>query len=284
MKMIETVGGTEGESVNVIANESFAFACSTSPQNVDSVIHIYEQYFKSIPFDGVFIDKIHYPSFANGYEEGFGCFCENCLKAYENIDLVTVKELIANHGKALLIGEYDKDGIYHFNHQEVDLFYQKRADLITQYLTSLVTYFKEQDLIVGADIYAPFLAYHVGQNTKEISEIVDFIKPMMYRYTKAPAGMRYEYEAYVKYFDDAAPFAKHWHDNPASDQSIIKQLAFLSQLSSDVYPGIEMNPIDGICTTDMNKLKQNLTLFKDYRNISLCWDLMQMDESFLEIL
>ena len=54
-------------------------------------------------------------------------------------------------------------------------------------------------MIVGADIYAPFLAYHVGQNTKKISEVVDFIKPMMYRYTEAPAGMRDVYKRQIIY-------------------------------------------------------------------------------------
>ena len=107
---------------------------------------------------------------------------------------------------------------------------------------------------------------------------------MMYRYTEAPAGMRYEYQAYVQHFDDSKCFRDYWDDDPASDESIKKQLEFLSDLPTHVFPGIEINPIDGICSTDQSKLKQNLELFKDYSIISLCWDLMQMDETFLNIL
>lgn len=282
--MITTVSGTQGERVRVIEHESFSFSCPSSQQNINHVINIYEEYFADIPFDGVFIDKIRFPSFANGYEEGFGCFCKTCQEKFAELDLDELKLLIRHHDQALLVGKYDKNGIYHFYHQGVDMFYQKRAHIITEYITALATYFSSRHLIVGADVYAPFLAYHVGQNTKKISEVVDFIKPMMYRYTEAPAGMRYEYHAYVKNFDDPKCFAKYWDNDPASNESIKKQLEFLSDLSSDVYPGIEINPIDGICSTNQLKLKQNLEFFKDYSTISLCWDLMQMDETFLNIL
>lgn len=282
--MITTVNGTQGERVNVIEHESFSFSCPGTQQNIDHVISIYEEYFSDIPFDGVFIDKIRFPSFANGYEEGFGCFCQSCQEKLTGVDLDEIKLLIHNHDHSLLAGQYDKEGIYHFDHQEVDAFYKQRANIITDYIIALTTYFSSRHLIVGADIYAPFLAYHVGQNTKKISEVVDFIKPMMYRYTEAPAGMRYEYQAYVQHFDDSKCFRDYWDDDPASDESIKKQLEFLSNLPTHVFPGIEINPIDGICSTDQSKLKQNFELFKDYSIISLCWDLMQMDETFLNIL
>ena len=282
--MITTVNGKQGERVNVIEHESFSFSCPGTQQNIKHVIDIYEEYFSDIPFDGVFIDKIRFPSFANGYEEGFGCFCKACQEKLTGIDLDELKLLIHNHDHSLLEGEYDEYGIYHFSHFNVDNFYKKRAHIITDYITALANYFSSHHLIVGADIYAPFLAYHVGQDTRKISEVVDFIKPMMYRYTEAPAGMRYEYNAYIKNFTDTSCFAEYWDHDPASDESIKKQLAFLSDLPAHVFPGIEMNPIEGICSTDQSKLKQNLELFKDYPIISLCWDLMQMDETFLNIL
>lgn len=282
--MLTTINGTQGERVSVIEHESFSFACPATQQNIDYVMSIYEEYFADVPFDGVFIDKIRFPSFANGYDEGFGCFCKTCQEKFAGIDLNELKTLIHNHDQLLLTGQYDDNGIYHFKHQGIDAFYAKRARMITDYITALATYFSSRDLIVGADIYAPFLAYHVGQNIKEISEVVDFIKPMMYRYTEAPAGMRYEYQAYVKNFEDPSCFADYWGDDPASDDSIRKQNVFLSHLPTHVFPGIEINPIDGICSTDPLKLKQNLELFNDYPIISLCWDLMQMDELFLNIL
>lgn len=282
--MITTVNGTIGERVNVIEHESFSFSCPGTKKNIDHVISIYEEYFSDIPFDGVFIDKIRFPSFANGYEEGFGCFCQNCQDIFSDIDLTTLKKQITNHEHSLLVGHYDIDGIYHFDDNIINAFYTKRASIITDYISALTTYFKSHNLIVGADIYAPFLAYHVGQNTKQISQIVDFIKPMMYRYTNAPAGMQYEYLAYINNFSDTKPFSSYWNDDPASDTSIKKQFEFLANLPTKVYPGIEINPIDGICSTSKERLKQNLELFNEYPTISLCWDLMQMDETFTPLL
>lgn len=282
--MITTINGAIGERVNVIEHESFSFSCPGTKENIDHIISIYEEYFSDIPFDGVFIDKIRFPSFANGYEEGFGCFCQNCLERYSNINIEEIKIRINNHDTALLKGKYDNDGNYHFEHPSIHQFYIQRSKIITNYIEALTTYFKSHNLIVGADIYAPFLAYHVGQNTKEISKFVDFIKPMMYRYTSAPAGMRYEYHAYIKNFTDTKPFSQYWDDDPASDTSIKKQFQFLADLPTKVYPGIEVNPIEGICSTTKEKLKQNLELFDEYPTISLCWDLMQMDETFISLL
>lgn len=284
VSMMTTVSGTQGECVSVIEHESFSFSCPTTTGNVESVIGIYEEYFADIPFDGVFIDKIRFPSFANGYEEGFGCFCKNCQEIFKDMSLEELKELISCHDSLLLEGQYDEYGIYHFTNQNVNAFYQQRSEMITQFVQRLAEYFSSRHLIVGIDIYAPFLAYHVGQNIQQLSEYVDFMKPMMYRYTQAPAGMYYEYEAYIKNFEKSENFAKHWEGDPTSDKSVLKQLVFLSSFHTHVFPGIEVNPIEEICSIDQEKLKNNLELLKEYPIISLCWDLMQMDESFLHIL
>lgn len=43
----------------------------------------------------------------------------------------------------------------------MDVFYQKRANMVTEYITVLAFYFSSRYLIVGTDVYAP-LAYYIG--------------------------------------------------------------------------------------------------------------------------
>lgn len=284
MTSITNVHGAHSEGVVVNADETFQFACPCNLKNAHHLISIYEEYFADIPFDGIFLDKIRFPSFANGYEEGFGCFCDTCEKQMIGIDLPYIKSLITAHDPALVAGTYDEDGIYRFEDAMVHAFYKRRANMISDYVFKLAAYFNSRKMIVGADVYAPFMAYHVGQNLREIGKLVDFIKPMFYRYTNAPAGMQYEYDAYVKNFDDASAFAKHWDGLPASDTSMQKQLNFLSNMHANVCAGIEINPISEICTTDKEKIKANLQLLSKYSTVALCWDIMQMDETILDIL
>lgn len=50
---------------------------------------------------------------------------------------------------------------------------------------------------VGVDTFAPFIAYFVGQDIEKISELVGFVKPMMYRITQGPAGLPLEIDSLI---------------------------------------------------------------------------------------
>lgn len=282
--LITTVSNNVSEGVPLLHGEQFQFMCPTTLSNVHNVISIYEEHFADIDFDGIFLDKLRFPSFANGYEEGFGCFCEGCEKAMIGIDIPYLKKLIEKHDEALIKGSYDDYGIYHFEDPMVHAFYRRRANMISDYVFKLAAYFNSRKMIVGADIYAPFFAYHVGQNIKELGKLVDFVKPMFYRYTNAPAGMKYEFDAYNQYFPQSNAFSKQWQQDPTSEEAIKRQLEFLSHIPASICAGIEVNPIKGICDIDKNKVQQSLRLLANDSTVALCWDIMQMDEEILSIL
>ena len=48
------------------------------------------------------------------------------------------------------------------------------------------------------DTFAPYLAYFAGQDMKLLASMADFIKPMMYRITNAPAGMPFETDCLIR--------------------------------------------------------------------------------------
>lgn len=277
-------GKTEGNAVKATSNERFSFACPCDLSNVHEVIRIYEEHFASIPFDGIFLDKIRFASFANGYEEGFGCFCNDCEKQMLSVDLPYIKQLIDQHDPKLMRGEYDDFGRYHFADYQVNTFYKRRSQMITDLVFKLAAYFNSRKLIVGVDVYAPIMAYHVGQNIKEIGKLVDFVKPMMYTHTNAPAGIQYEYNAYIKHFDQPEPFTKHFPEGPLSNASLRRQLDYLTKLPAHVIPGIEINSIEGICTTSAEEVAKQCKIYAQYSTLALSWDIMQMSEEIKEVL
>ncbi|MCI8541219.1 MAG: hypothetical protein HFE68_05320 [Erysipelotrichaceae bacterium] len=260
------------------------FACPNHIPNSHAIITLYEQYFANLPFDGVFLDKIRFASFAEGYEQGFGCFCAQCEKQMHSVDLPYIKKLIQAHDNKLMRGEYDRYGRYHFADFQVNTFYKRRSQYITDLVFKLAAYFNSRKLVVGADLFAPILAYHVGQNIKEIGKLVDFVKPMMYTHTEAPSGIPYEYHAYITHFAQSEAFTKHFPGGPLSRESLRVQMEYIANVPAHVVPGIEINPIQGICHTNAETVKDHLSLFAHYSTIALCWDIMQIQDAILAVL
>lgn len=273
--------GKVGESIQVIEDESFSFLCPNQEKNFLNICEVYEEYLSDLPFDGVFLDKIRFPSFANGYEEGFGCFCSECEKKYlkSQIDLPYLKTLLENQDEKLTMGHYDSYGHYQFDDFTVNLFYKTRKESITNLISRLCDFFHQKNWEVGLDIYAPFFAYHCGQDIFALSCKADFLKPMFYRFTTAPAGMQYEYDAYKQYFKNNDSFCFE----PISLESLMTQIAFLKNTKCNVYPGIEVNPIEGICSTNLERFLENKDFFfKQFNQLVCCWNCLLMDDKIQE--
>lgn len=273
--------GKTGDKVEIMEDESFSFLCPTSTLNYQNVITIYETYLSHLNFDGVFLDKIRFPSFANGYEEGFGCFCMDCMKQFKEkqIQLNDLFTTFKKHDTSLLKGHYDSYGHYIFEDKNINLFYETRANIITNYVSHLCDYFHYHHLKVGLDIYAPFFAYHVGQDMYALSNKADFLKPMFYRYTNAPAGVKYEYDTYIQHFNDISNFKF----DPISKESILQQIAYLKKMECDIYPGIEINPIENICDTNVERFNDSKNIMnKHFETIVCCWNVLLMDDKIKE--
>lgn len=272
----------KAESCNGEINKDFG--CPSHLPNAHEIISLYERYFADLPFDGVFLDKIRFASFSQGYEAGFGCFCPSCEQQLEGVSLDYIKTLIKNHDKNLMRGEYDRYGRYHFADYKVNAFYKQRARIVSDLVFRLAAYFNSRKLVVGADLFAPILAYHVGQNIKEIAEMVDFVKPMMYTHTQAPCGIPYEYEAYIRNFAEPEPFTKHFPGGPLSNESLRTQLEYIANLPANIVPGIEINVIQGVCHTDSASVQDHLKLFSRYPTVALCWNIMQISDDIINVL
>lgn len=71
-------------------------------------------------------------------------------------------------------------------------FIEVKEQIIADSVCEIAEYFRCRGLIVGLDLFAPVVSRLVGQNYALITRNADFIKPMLYRRTEAPAGVGYE--------------------------------------------------------------------------------------------
>lgn len=257
-------------------------ACPSRLHNAHAIIHLYETSFASLPFDGVFLDELQSASFISSYAQGFGCFCDACEKQMDDLDLPYLKDLIQRHDKNLLRGEYDKYGRYHFADYQVNMFYKRKAQMISDLIFKLAAYFNSRKLIVGVNVLAPVMAYHASQNINEIGKLVDFVQPMMF--TKGCNGMSKEYDAYLSYFEEAHHFSKHALEGLLSEKSMRRQLDYLSNINANVVPSIEIHAQNDTYTVSSDDVLEQLHMFQSYATLALCGDMMKIDDEILTLI
>lgn len=265
--------------------ENFTFFCPSSTSNIHNFIGIYEKYFSDCAFDGVFIDKIRSQSFISGVSGILSCGCEKCREKYagHSINLSEVREAYEQKGDAFFsISGYDPASGFVFEDDLARSFFDAKGQIIAESIGLICDYFHEKGMLVGMDLYAPLMAQFVGQDYTLLSSKADFIKPMLYRKTEAPAGIGFEYELLRK----SIPEAQGYPEITTDLSFLNEQLEYISSATCDKYPGIEINYREDIARTDINYVRESVSAVRKagFNGAVLSWDVMLAPDSHIECL
>jgi len=266
------------------AEDDFTFSCPSNHHNIELAVNYYDKYFSKEGFTGVFIDKIRFSSFGNGFTSGMGCFCENCQDFYykEGVDVQQFKEIMKSKDKHFLIPSEITSMKYIFSNELINELFVARARLITNSVNKVIDSFKQRKLQVGLDVFAPPFAYLFGQDIESLAQHVDFIKPMIYRVTNAPAGIPYETahlkkELLVNGCDIKDKLEQLWHCDSLSDEMcLVQQLEILKKMPVAIYPGVEVNKVN-ICDTSLTYVEKTIDVFakKEIAGCVLSWNVLE---------
>ena len=115
---------------------------------------------------------------------------------------------------------------------------------------------------------APKQAEFVGQDYSILSQHADFIKPMLYRQTFAPAGMGFEY-GYPEFVMDV--------------DFLDSQLKAMEPYACGKYPGIEINYRDQVVPTSPEYVTESLeaVLRHGFDGAVLSWNIMEAPDSHI---
>lgn len=289
--------GREIENFSFQEGENFEFYCPNTIKNIQNVKKIFDEKFSDYEIDGVFLDKIRYPAFSNGGKAIFSCFCPACIEKMKksDIDVEKLKKYIdktfENQGNNPLEIQGYKDFRYEFKNKEMNQYFQFKNDSITEKVSELIDFFKVKGLEVGLDTYAPDISYLFGQDIIRLSEKADFIKPMYYRKTYAPAGIPFEIQTYEELYNKkAGEFLlntigeEDLKDNIGKKQ-MTREIKYLSENLKSIYPGIDFNKKENIALSDVEYIKEVSNILEDGNSegIVLSWDLMSIPEEHLRI-
>lgn len=275
--------GQVPSNYDLAAGEGFRFNCPSDPKNAANVVGIYDQLFSDCGFDGVFLDRIRTQSFVSGVSGVLGCGCPLCVERFaaEGVDIEAVKAEYEAKGDAFFsVSSYEPTAGFSFENPIAAAYFKAKGHVVSASVAAIADSLRSRGLEVGMDLYAPFMASFVGQDYAILADHADFIKPMLYRQTFAPAGMGFEYDLLRK----AVPDAKGYPDLKMDVDFLHSQLKAMEPYACGKYPGIEINYRPVVAPTSPEYISESLkaVLSHGFDGAVLSWNIMQAPLSHLE--
>lgn len=270
---------------DLAAGEGFRFNCPTDPQNAANVVAVYDRYFSDCGFDGAFLDRIRTQSFVSGVSGVLSCGCPICAEHFEaeGIDLEEVKAAWEAKGDRFLsVTGYTPETGFQFEDPLAARFFEAKGHIVSGAVAAVADSLRSRGLEIGMDLYAPFMAPFVGQDYAILARHADFIKPMLYRQTFAPAGMGFEYELLRK----AVPGATGYPEFKMDAAFLSSQLEAMASYPCKKYPGIEINYRADIAPTSPAYVTESLEAVAQhgFEGLVLSWNIMEAPDAHIACL
>jgi hypothetical protein len=286
--------------------ESFKQACPNNPQAVSTSLAYLERCMAQYAFDGVFLDKIRFPSAANGLQDVFSCFCQFCEKkaARSGLDLNDVRAVldgkVPTHATAGTVeiprGAKWLEALV-AGRPLLQRFIRFRADSITELIAKVSQRMRTMGKKVSLDVFSPALTPLVGQDLPALAPLADWVKPMIYRFGRGPSSLRTEIPSLVRelgsYLGYGEAAAMTWaaaHAGGLEDQTVaqVEEIAPLSLIRAEtnqalalcsgtpVYLGLETVSIKGLMEVTPQNVEAILEIGSEagVQGYVLSWDVL----------
>jgi hypothetical protein len=182
----------------------FTFVCPNRPVVRAGVLDHLRELCASGLYQGIFLDRIRYPSPAQDPAVFLACFCEDCCRvaAAEDFDLDAARrsigELLSSPEgaqaavNALLDCSATDAALTDPNLASLHAFLDFRARTVFRFVQEASRVIRKSGLEVGLDCFSPCLAHMVGQDLGALDSCCDWIKIMTYGHALGPAGLPFE--------------------------------------------------------------------------------------------
>ncbi len=279
------IWGNVPANYDLTAGEGFRFNCPSDAECVAHILDIHDSCCSDCGLDGVFLDRIRTQSFVSGVSGVLSCGCPGCAELFleEGVDLQEVRDAWEAKGDEFFsVSGYTPQEGFVFADPLAAAFFKAKGKIVSESVATVADCFRNHGLKVGMDLYAPFMAPFVGQDYAILSEHADFIKPMLYRQTFAPAGMGFEYDLLKK----AVPGASGYPDFAMDAEFLDSQLEAMEPYSCAKFPGIEINYREGVAPTSPQYILESLdaVLSHGFDGAVLSWNIMEAPVNHIDCL
>ncbi len=197
--------GLDGQRVPGFRGISaFTFMCPNRPAVQNAILAHLHDALGDDRYQGVFLDRIRYPSPAEDMPGALGCFCKDCqrLAADFHLDLQEVRQGLKRLIRAPEGAEGFVAGLLDVSAVEGDSrsselatlasFLRFRCAAVTRFVRAAAAIARRSGKTVGLDCFSPALADMVGQQLSTLDGCGDWIKTMSYGHTLGLAGLPFE--------------------------------------------------------------------------------------------
>ena len=285
---------------------SFTFMCPNHRQYREQLLAHIADILRPGIFDGIFFDRMRFPALTQDLNASLSCFCPSCNTAAEKVclDLKKVKFEI-NHLISTTKGRREflrtilvPDSPFHpsdiTNH--LRQYFNFRTKCITGIVKEATQLARSFGVDVGLDCFSPTVSWSVGQDMHALDNIGDWIKPMIYIHTFAPAGLPFELNEMSTFLGKTSHnedwenlnFLSHTIGFPLpEDQKVLMEkgldsIVFKREIakaklstSKPILEGIELVEIPGITWIDQDQLQKDMKVIMESKadGIVISWDL-----------
>lgn len=280
----QNIAVKEDIDFNACEEDAFEFACQSDNRAIDRAVEVFEQLTQGCQVEGVFLDRIRYASLATSPGSIYGCWCPQCRKGYieKGIDTERIQDLAKKNSLKEFLPEKQCHGVYHFSNPDIDKLMEVKRETINRQVGRLCQIFRSRGLKIGVDTFAPTIADFVGQDLETLGKQADFMKPMVYLRTDAPAGLPFELRGMGEALQER--LRELWGGSLDDMAQIAAQMKALKGKRITVTPGIDVNAIEGICTADKEYVKTFLNYLRDAGcdTVVLSWNIMKISREMIE--
>ena len=276
----------------------FTFLCPNRGDVQDWIAERIEVAAQRGIYQGLFFDRMRFPSPAENPERHLSCFCKHCQRIASDscVDLEAVRRQISliltesNQAKSFIRSLFAPsddallESFFNFRHNSITHIIQYAAKLTRSY-----------GMGVGLDCFSPTLTRMVGQDLPTLNQSCDWIKIMSYPRVFGPAGLPFELRALAEWLRTR----HNVHEteavqigNEASDLSLTKDGLGSESISREIqigrksgvtnlYAGIALVELTGIHTSTPQQIQSDLAACQHAGGMVLSWDLWHIKEQIL---
>jgi hypothetical protein len=291
----------------------FTFLCPNQPGARESILRQMSSAIAEGHYQGIFLDRIRFPSPAKSPERHLGCFCPACCEIAGKMDLDLneirweilrlVQTLTGRHDyvRMLLSSStlFEPQGA-------LEKFLRFRQQSISSFVSLAAQAAREADLRVGLDCFSPGLARMVGQDLAALSTACDWIKVMTYLRALGPASIPYELLGLADWLaaseeeSESAALgclaeAARW-SLPATREGVLRGGLPASILTEELHQGrsacavpllagIELVEMPGVCILNETQVRADAAALHTAApdGVVFSWDLLLMPPKLLRL-
>jgi hypothetical protein len=241
-------------------------------------------------YQGLFFDRMRFPSPAEDPERHLACFCKYCqrLASDSGQDLEVVRRSIESlFADTRRVKAFIRSLFRPSDDPLLESFFRFRLDSITKAIRYAAKLARSHGLNIGLDCFSPSLTRMVGQDLSALNQSCDWIKLMTYPRVFGPAGLPFELRALAEWLRTRYGLNETEATQTVNEASGLSLM--LNGLDSDtiahemqrgrdagitrLLAGLALVEMKGVHTSTPEQIESDLSACQDADGLVLSWDL-----------